>query len=63
MDPLQEQLDALRYIRNMMDRSKKFDHISGKAGVLVGTLSLIIVGITYWMLKISPLTPHYYHYL
>jgi hypothetical protein len=63
MDPLQEQLDALRDIRNMMDRSKKFDHISGKAGVLVGILSLIVVGTTYWLLKISPLTPHYYNYL
>lgn len=63
MDPLEEQLEALRDIRNMMQRSKKFDHISGKAGILVGSLALVIVAITYWLLKISPLTPHYYNYL
>lgn len=63
MDPLQEQLDALRDIRNMMDQSKKFDHISGKAGILVGTLSLITVALTYWLLDISPLTPHFFNYL
>jgi hypothetical protein len=38
MDPLQEQLDALRDIRNMMDQSKKFDHLSGKSGIWIGTL-------------------------
>ena len=63
MDPLEEQLEALRDIRNMMHRSKKFDHISGKAGILVGSLALVIVAITYWLLEIFPLTPHYYNYL
>lgn len=63
MDPLEEQLEALRDIQNMMHRSKKFDHISGKAGIVVGILSLIVVAITYWLLDISPLTPHYYNYL
>lgn len=63
MDPLEEQLEALRDIRNMMQRSKKFDHISGKAGILVGSLALVIVAITYWLLDVSPLTPHYYNYL
>ena len=63
MDPLEEQLEALRDIRNMMQRSKKFDHISGKAGIVVGILALIIVAITYWLLGISPRTPFYYNYL
>ncbi len=54
MDPLEEQLEALRDIRNMMHRSKKFDHISGKAGIVVGILALVIVAITYWLLAISP---------
>lgn len=63
MDLLEEQLEALRDIQNMMHRSKKFDHISGKAGILVGIFSLIVVAITYWQLKISPFTPHYYNYL
>ena len=63
MDPLEEQLEALRDIRNMMQYSKKFDHISGKAGIVVGSLALVIVASTYWLLEISPLTPHYYNYL
>jgi lipid-A-disaccharide synthase-like uncharacterized protein len=63
MDPLQEQLDALRDIRNMMDQSKKFNHLSGKSGIWIGTLALATVGFTYYMLDISPTTPDYYKYL
>ena len=51
--PIQSPLDTLQDIRNMMDSSLRFHHLSGKAGIVVGILALVTVAITYFLLGIS----------
>jgi hypothetical protein len=58
-EPYQNQLDALQYIRNMMDNSLRFHHLSGKAGIVVGILALIAVAVTYSLLGIEFSDPNY----
>jgi len=41
MDTQQEQLDALKDIRQMMDRSSRFISLSGLSGVFAGVIALI----------------------
>lgn len=46
-----EQLDALKDIRNMMERSSRFLSLSGLAGVVVGIFALAAVVVTHFLLK------------
>lgn len=58
-EPLQNPLDALQDIRNMMDKSLRFHHLSGKAGIVVGIMALVTVALTYSILGISIDDPGY----
>ena len=58
-EPYQDQLNALQEIRNMMDNSLRFHHLSGKAGIVVGILALISVAVTYALLGIDLSDPGY----
>lgn len=58
-DSLPNPLEALQDIRNMMDNSLRFHHLSGKAGMVVGMLALITVAFTYFLLGISITEPGY----
>ncbi len=59
MDKTKEQLDAIRDMRNMMERSSRFLSLSGLAGVAVGIIALIGVFAFFFQLDISPLDPVY----
>jgi hypothetical protein len=60
MSNQQEQLEAIRDIRSMMERSSRFLSLSGLAGVVVGIIALIGVISAYVFLGISPMDPGYY---
>lgn len=58
-EPIQSPLDTLQDIRNMMDSSLRFHHLSGKAGIVVGILALFTVAFTYFLLGIGLSDPGY----
>lgn len=60
MNQQQEQLDAIRDIRNLMERSSRFLSLSGLAGVIVGILAIGAIIAAYLFLGISPLEPGSY---
>lgn len=60
MNQQQEQLDAIRDIRNLMERSSRFSSLSGLAGVVVGILALGAILTAYLLLGITPLEQGYY---
>lgn len=60
MTSQQEQLDAIQDIRNIMERSTRFISLSGLSGAFVGGLSLISVGLIYWMLDLNSTSSSYY---
>lgn len=60
MTSQQEQLDAIQDIRNIMERSTRFISLSGLSGAFVGGLSLISVGLIYWLLDLNSTASSYY---
>lgn len=60
MTSQQEQLDAIKDIRNIMERSTRFISLSGLSGAFVGVLSLMGVGIIYWLLNLNSNASPYY---
>jgi hypothetical protein len=61
MDQQQEQLDALKDIRSMMERSSKFLSLSGLSGIVVGLIAIAGVMIAYTFLGIQLTEPGYYN--
>lgn len=62
MDKKQEQLEALREIRSLMERSSRFLSLSGLSGVIAGTAAIAGVAAAYIYLGLSPDEPGYYLY-
>ncbi|MFN5423315.1 MAG: hypothetical protein ACK5AO_08615 [bacterium] len=56
----QEQLDAIKDIRNIMERSTRFLSLSGLSGAFVGLLSLLAVTIIYWLFDLNSANTPYY---
>jgi hypothetical protein len=52
----QEELAALQEIRTLMQRSSRFDYLSGLSGIVAGLLALVGVGIVYWYLSQHTMT-------
>jgi hypothetical protein len=63
MDQQQEQLDSIKAIRSMMERSSRFLSLSGLSGVIVGILAIVGVIVAYTFLGLSLNQPGYYHKL
>lgn len=63
MDQQQEQLDSIKAIRSMMERSSRFLSLSGLAGVIVGLMAIAGVLIAYAILGLSIDQPGYYNKL
>jgi predicted lysophospholipase L1 biosynthesis ABC-type transport system permease subunit len=61
MNKQQEQLEALRDIRTLMERSSRFLSLSGLAGVVVGVLAIACIIIAYGFLGLSPEQSGYQH--
>ena len=61
MNKQQEQLNAIRDIRTLMERSSRFLPLSGLAGVLIGLLAFACITAAYLYLGIAPGQPGYYH--
>lgn len=53
MDKTQEQLDALKDIRSMMERNSRFISLSGLSGIFAGTFALIGAFVANYKLGIS----------
>jgi predicted lysophospholipase L1 biosynthesis ABC-type transport system permease subunit len=53
MNTKEEQLEAIRDMRNMMERSSRFLSLSGLAGVIVGLYAIIGIGVAYYILGIT----------
>lgn len=62
MNPQQEQLEAIREIRSLMERSSRFLSLSGLSGVIIGLLALAGVAAAYVFLGMSPAEPGYHRY-
>lgn len=60
MNHQQEQLDTLREIRALMERSSQFLSLSGLSGVIAGLAALAGVAAAYWYLGLSITDPGYY---
>lgn len=60
MDQKQEQLDAIKDIRSIMERSSTFLSLSGLAGILVGVIAIAGVFIAYSFLGIGLTETGYY---
>ena len=58
-----EQLAAISEMRDMMQRSSKFLSLSGLAGILVGCVALVGVGVTYYLLEMPFDSTGYLMYL
>ena len=56
----QEQLDAIKDIRNIMERSTRFLSLSGLSGAFVGLLSLVSFAIIYWIFDLRSADGSYY---
>ncbi|MBI2284277.1 MAG: hypothetical protein HYU71_11250 [Bacteroidetes bacterium] len=63
MNQQQEQLEAIRDIRNLMERSSRFLSLSGLAGVIVGIFAIACIVAVYLFLGLSPLATGYYNLL
>jgi hypothetical protein len=57
MDKTKEQLEAIKEMRNMMERSSRFLSLSGLAGVAVGIIALMGVFAFFLKVDISPWEP------
>jgi uncharacterized membrane protein len=55
MDKQQEQLEAIKEMRNLMERSSRFLSLSGLSGVAIGIIALIGVAAVYLRFDLSPL--------
>jgi len=62
MDKQQEQLETLREIRSLMERSSRFLSLSGLSGVIAGIVAIAGVVAAYLYLGLSPLEPGYYQF-
>ena len=60
MDQQQEQLDSIKVIRSMMERSSRFLSLSGLSGVIVGLMAIVGVLIAYAFLGLRIDQPGYY---
>lgn len=61
MNNPREQLDAIKDMRNMMERSSRFISFSGLAGVIIGITSLAGVAAFCMKFKCSPFEKEYYN--
>ena len=61
MDQQQEQLDSIKAIRSMMERSSRFLSLSGLSGVIVGLMAIAGVLIAYAFLGLDIEEPGYYN--
>ena len=61
MSNSQEHLDAIKDMRNMMEKSTKFLSFSGLAGVAVGIIALLGITVFCIAFSLSPLDRAYYH--
>lgn len=61
MDQQQEQLEAIKDIRSMMERSSRFLSLSGLAGIVVGLIAIAGVMVAYTFLGIQINEPGYYN--
>ena len=59
MNTPNEQLEAIRDMRNMMERSSRFISLSGLSGVAIGLLALAGAGALYYHLDLLPLATGY----
>jgi hypothetical protein len=57
MDKTKEQLEAIKEMRNMMERSSRFLSLSGLAGVAIGVIALMGVFAFFLRLDVSPWEP------
>lgn len=53
-----EQMDHIRQIRSIMERSVKFISLSGLSGVATGVVAIVAAGLVVKRLGNSLLTPH-----
>lgn len=60
MNNTKEQLDAIKDIRNMMERSSRFLSLSGLSGVAIGLIALLGVSVFCLHFHFSPLEKGYY---
>ena len=60
MNNTKEQLDAIKDIRNMMERSSRFLSLSGLSGVAIGLIALLGVSVFCLHFHFSPLEKDYY---
>jgi hypothetical protein len=61
MSSKNEHLDAIKDMRNMMERSSKFLSFSGLAGVIIGITALAGVAVFCVKFNCSPFEKEYYH--
>jgi len=62
MDKKQDQLQELREIRNLMERSSRFLSLSGIAGIIVGVIAIAGVAVAYTFLGLGLNEPGYYQF-
>ena len=55
MENPKEQLEAIKDMRNLMERSSRFLSLSGLSGVAIGIFALLGLTALYWKLDLSPL--------
>ena len=55
MNKQQEQLEAIKEMRNLMERSSRFLSLSGLAGVVIGIIALLGVAALHQQLNLSAL--------
>ena len=55
MNTPKEQLDAIKDMRNLMERSSRFLSLSGLSGVAIGIFALLGLSALYIKLDLSPL--------
>lgn len=63
MDQQQEQLETLKDIRSMMERSSRFLSLSGLAGIIVGLIAIAGVMVAYTFLGMQLDEPGYYTFI
>lgn len=63
MNSKEAQLEAIREMRNMMERSSRFLSLSGLAGILVGVYAILGIAAVYFILNIPILDYPYQVYL
>ena len=62
MEKKQDQLNELREIRNLMERSSRFLSLSGIAGIIVGMFAITGVAAAYLFLGIGLIEPQFYQF-